>query len=186
MQSLVEAQQTKGSPQYHKWLTAAEFNARFAPSAADVDEVVSWLQTRGFTGVAPSVSGQRIEFSGTISAVETAFQTQMHQYRVETKSGTETHLANASEISVPTALSPVVAGVLSLNDFFSRPMHTTLQTITRNSDGKLVRIQGNTTTTDGFGDFYYYVSPGDARTIYGASSLISSGLRVAPPVFRSR
>jgi len=176
LQSLIEQQQMKGSPQYHKWLTAAEFNSRFAPSSSDVEKVVAWLQSKGFTSVAPSVSGQRIEFSGTVSAVEAAFQTHMHQYRVQTKTGAETHLANASEISIPAALSPVVAGVVSLNDFFSKPMHTALQTITRNSDGKLVRAKGNTTTTDGFGDFYYYISPGDARTIYGASSLIASGI----------
>ena len=176
LQSLIEAQQTKGSQQYHKWLTAAEFNSRFAPSSADVDKVVAWLQSKGFTGVTPSVSGQRIEFSGSVAAVETAFQTSMHQFRLETKTGAETHLANTSEISIPTALVPVVAGVLSLNDFFSKPQHTALQTITRNSHGKLVRTKGNTTATDGFGDIYYYVSPGDARTIYGASSLVADGV----------
>jgi hypothetical protein len=180
LQSLVEAQQLKGSPQYHKWLTAAEFNARFAPSMSDMAKVTAWLQSKGFTGVVASVSGQRIEFSCTVSAVETAFQTQMHQYRVQPQTGSsaaaETHIANASEISIPTALSPVVAGVLSLNDFFSKPQHTAMQTIARNSSGKLAPVKGNTTTTDGFGDYYYYVSPGDAQTIYGASSLVASGV----------
>ena len=176
LQSLIEEQQVKGSPQYHEWLTVAEFNSRFAPSSSDVQKVVAWLQSKGFTGVTPSASGQRIEFSGTVSAVETAFQTHMHQYRLETTTGAETHLANAGEISIPSALSPVVAGELSLNNFFSKPQQTALKTITRNSNGKLVRAKGNTTTTDGNGNFYYYMSPGDAQTIYGASSLIANGV----------
>jgi large repetitive protein len=175
LQSLIEAQQRQGSPQYHKWLTAAEFNSRFSPSSSDIGKVAAWLQSKGFTGVEPSVSGQRIEFSGTVSGVEGAFQTHMHQYRVQTTTGTETHLANASEISIPAALSPVVSGVLSLNDFFSKPLHTAMQTIARNANGKLVPVQGNTTTTDGFGDYFYYVSPGDAQAIYGASSLVAGG-----------
>jgi subtilase family serine protease len=179
LQSLVEAQQTKGSPQYHKWLTAAEFNSRFAPSSSDIGKVVAWLQSKGFTAVAPSASGQRIEFSGTVSGVETAFQTQMHQYRAQTATGAETHLANSSEVSIPAALSPVVSGVLSLNDFFSKPFHTAMQTIARNSSGKLAPVKGNTTSTDGSGDYYYYVSPGDAQTIYGASSLVASGVNGA-------
>jgi hypothetical protein len=46
--------QTQGSPQYHKFLTADEWNARFAPSAQDEQAVVDWAQSQGLTGAPPS------------------------------------------------------------------------------------------------------------------------------------
>jgi len=70
----------------------------------------------------------------------------------------------------------VVAGVLSLNDFVARPMHSPLQSAKRNAEGKLERVKGNTTSGDGNGNFYYYLAPGDVQAIYVASSLISSGI----------
>jgi subtilase family serine protease len=173
LESLLKAQQSKGSGQYHKWLTPAAFGAQFSPSAADVAKVAGWLQSRGFTGVTASASGQRIEFSGAVSTVETAFQTSMHSYQLKTAAGVETHVANASEISIPSALAPVVAGVLSLNDFQSKPMHVDFGKVQRNADGKLERVKGDTTFTDGNGNFAYYLAPGDIRKIYGASSLPS-------------
>jgi len=171
LQSLTAAQLSNGSPQFHKWLTPQQFSARFSPSASDVAKVTGWLQSRGFTDVKPAVSGLRIEFSGSVSSVETAFRTSMHQYRVNTKSGVETHLANATEVSIPAALSPVVAGVLSLNDFRLKSSFIDSGSLKRDSDGKLVHVKGDASFTDGNGNFAYYVAPGDIRKIYGATAL---------------
>ncbi|HEY9125784.1 MAG TPA: protease pro-enzyme activation domain-containing protein, partial [Acidobacteriaceae bacterium] len=173
LDALVKAQQSKGSAQYHKWLTPKQFGAQFSPSAADTAKVAGWLQSRGFTNVTVSPSGQRVEFSGSVSTVETAFQTKMHSYQLKTASGVETHVANASEVSIPSAIAPVVAGVLSLNDFQSKPMHMDFGKLQRNTDGKLVKVTGDASGTDGNGNFAYYVAPGDIRKIYGASSLPS-------------
>lgn len=178
LDALVKAQQAKGSAQFHKWITPAQFGAQFSPSTADTAKVAGWLQSRGFTSVTVSASGARIEFSGSVSTVETAFQTRMHSYQLKTPSGLETHVANATELSIPAALAPVVAGVLSLNDFHSKPLHTAIQTLKRNAEGKLARVKsqdanGNATLTDGNGDFDYYLAPGDVRKIYGAGSLPS-------------
>jgi len=40
---------TKGSPEFHHFLTADEWNARFAPSAQDEQTVVDWAQSQGLT-----------------------------------------------------------------------------------------------------------------------------------------
>jgi subtilase family serine protease len=176
LRTLLDRQQTKSSPLYHKWLTPAQFSAQFAPAASDVQKITAWLQQQGFTDVKPAAGGRWIEFSGTANTVNGAFQTSMHRYQVATSAGIEEHIANASEISIPQAIAPAVKGMLSLNNFFSKPMHTPLQAAKRNSNGKLERVHSNMTTTDGNGDFWYYLAPGDVQTIYGASSLISSGI----------
>src|SRR5215469_8910820 len=40
---------TKGSPDFHHFLTPDEWNARFSPSGADEQAVVDWLQKAGLT-----------------------------------------------------------------------------------------------------------------------------------------
>ncbi|MBB5064471.1 Ig-like domain repeat protein [Granulicella mallensis] len=171
LDTLVAAQQKKGLPQYHQWLTPEAFSARFAPAPSDVAKVTAWLQGHGFSQVAVSRSGQRIEFSGGVSSVESTFGTSMHQYQVKTATGTENHIANATTISIPAALAPVVSGILSLNNFTSKSLHTTPQNVVKNAAGKFVKAKGDTTFTDNLGDYEYALSPSDVSKIYGATTL---------------
>src|SRR5215471_2544489 len=80
--TLLDSQQTKGSPNYHHWLTPQEFGQRFGPSQQDVSQVTGWLRQRGFAVGTVARSGLWIEFSGTSTQVEAAFQTRMRQYVV--------------------------------------------------------------------------------------------------------
>src|ERR1051325_7794730 len=48
--------------------------------------------------------------------MEQAFHTEIHKYELDG----ETHVANATDISIPEALSPVVSGIVSLHDFRPR------------------------------------------------------------------
>ena len=38
----------KNSPSFHKWLTAAEFGARFGSAPEDAAAVTGWLESQGF------------------------------------------------------------------------------------------------------------------------------------------
>ena len=48
--------------------------------------------------------------------MQDAFHVEMHNYLVNGKQ----HLANDRDPEIPEALSPVVVGIASLNDFFSQ------------------------------------------------------------------
>lgn len=113
LEQLLSAQQDPSSPQYHQWLTPAEFGRRFGPTANDLAKITGWLQSQGFTVEAPPHGRQFLLFTGTSRQVESAFQTEMHRYRVHGK----TYIANAKAASIPSALAPAVAGVASLNSF---------------------------------------------------------------------
>jgi subtilase family serine protease len=63
MQALLKAQQTPGSPQYHAWLTPAQFGAQFGPDPASVARVKSALTAAGLTVAA--VNPRSIRVSGT-------------------------------------------------------------------------------------------------------------------------
>jgi len=103
----------KFSPSFHGWLTPEQFGAQFGPAAADVETITSWLADQGFRVNRISAGNTVIEFDGTAGQVRKAFHTQIHRYVV---AGQE-HTANASDPEIPAALAPVVAGVVSLNNF---------------------------------------------------------------------
>ena len=113
LRQLLDQQQDKSSPNYHKWLTPDEFGKQYGPADTDIQAVTDWLTSRGFTGIKVSAGRTTIEFSGNIAQVRNAFQTEIHHYLVNGKM----HMANVSDPQIPAALAPVVAGVLSLHDF---------------------------------------------------------------------
>jgi subtilase family serine protease len=117
LQALLKAQQDPGSPSYHKWLTPAQFGQQFGVTASDIAQVTAWLQQEGFTVTSTAASSNAISFSGSVAAAERAFQTEIHNYSVNG----ETHFANATQISIPSALTGIVSSVHGLNDFRLKP-----------------------------------------------------------------
>ncbi|MGB7601143.1 MAG: protease pro-enzyme activation domain-containing protein [Candidatus Sulfotelmatobacter sp.] len=116
LRKLLDDQQRKSSPNYHKWLTPEQFGAQFGPSDSDMQTITLWLQSHGF--LVGSTKGRTVlEFSGSAGQVKEAFHTTIHKYIVKG----EQHWANASDPSIPTALTPAVAGVLTLHNFLSKP-----------------------------------------------------------------
>ncbi|HST77012.1 MAG TPA: protease pro-enzyme activation domain-containing protein [Verrucomicrobiae bacterium] len=120
LQQLLADQQNPHSPQYHKWLTPAEFGLRFGPTDQDIADVSNWLQKFGFRVDQLANGRMWINFSGDVQKVERAFQTNIRQYEVNGKM----HHANATDPSVPRALTGLVRGVVSLNDFRKHPQST--------------------------------------------------------------
>jgi trimeric autotransporter adhesin len=113
---LVQAQ-TKGSPEYHKWLKPQEFGALYGPSDHDISTVKAWLEKHGLV-VSRITNGKTgVEFSGTAAQFRAAFNTQIHTYEING----ETHHANSTDPQIPAALAPVVAGITPVNDFFPQP-----------------------------------------------------------------
>ena len=113
LKQLMDQQQSKSSPSYHQWLTPQQFGQQFGPSDADIQTVTDWLQSHGFQVASVSTGKTVIEFSGTAGQVRNAFHTEIHRYLVNG----EQHLANNSDPQIPTALIPVVAGAVSLQNF---------------------------------------------------------------------
>src|SRR5260370_18332769 len=68
---------TKGSPDFHQWLTAQEFGERFGLAKPDLDAITAWLESHGFRVNVVYPSGMLIDFSGTAAQGPTALQTQI-------------------------------------------------------------------------------------------------------------
>lgn len=170
LQDYLAQQQDKSSPNYHAWLTPQEFGAEYGPADADVQAVTRWLSSQGFRMGKVYSNKTVIEFSGTSGQVRAAFATSIRNYQVD---GTM-YVANASDPQIPAALAPVVAGIVSLNNFPRQPQSKTVGHA-RKIPGKpgleplyTFPIPNGTTTL-------YAIAPGDFATIYNSKGLIGGG-----------
>ncbi len=74
LRKLLDNQQDKKSPSYHKWLTPMQYGAQFGPTDADMQTITLWLQSHGFQ-VGTTKGRSVLEFSGSASQVQEAFHT---------------------------------------------------------------------------------------------------------------
>lgn len=137
LQDYLAQQLDKTTPNYHAWLTPQEFGAQYGPADADVQAVTHWLSSQGFR-IEKVYSGRMlIEFSGTSAQVRAAFGSAIHNYQVNGKM----YMANTNDPQIPAALAPVVAGIVSLNNFPRKPLYHTVGVFKRekqNGRAKLV------------------------------------------------
>jgi subtilase family serine protease len=160
LNALLQAQQTPGSSYYHQWITPAQYASQFGLSSNDLAKVEAWLEQQGFAIDRVANSRNAIVFSGTAAQVESAFQTRLHRYSINGV----THIANATEFSIPSALSGVVLSVSNVAGFRPHPLH-------RNASA---RLTGNYDFTSG-STTYHFLAPGDFATIYDLNPLYSAG-----------
>ncbi len=147
--------QDPSSPQYHQWLTPAQFAAQFGMSSDDLAQVSAWLTSQGFNVTGVAQGGTFITFDGTVAQAQAAFATSIHSL---TLNG-ETHFANVTSISVPRALSGVVSGVTGLHNFRFKPhLHTSVVSPQFTS-----AISGS-----------HFLAPGDLYTIYDINPLLTN------------
>lgn len=164
---LLDEQQMKSSPNYHHWLTPEQFGRQFGPADSDVQAVTDWLSSKGFEVTHVSAGRIVIEFSGTAGQVREALHTEIHKYSVNG----EEHWANANDTEVPAALAPVVAGIVSLNNFPRKPLYRTEGVFGRSKlTGKVEPLY----TTTSNGTTYYALGPTDFATIYNVLPLWSA------------
>jgi subtilase family serine protease len=159
LQTFMQQQLTKGSPNYHQWLTNVQLGEQYGPSQIDVDTVASWLKSQGFTVNKVYQNGMTIDFSGNAGQVHQAFATEIHHLNVKG----ESHIGNMSEPQIPAAFAGVVEGVVSLNDF--RPHVNYKQHV-------------DYTFTES-GSTYQAVTPADLAKIYNLNPLFSAGVNGA-------
>jgi Pro-kumamolisin, activation domain/Bacterial Ig-like domain (group 3) len=163
LRQLLDQQQDKSSPNYHKWLTPDQFGKQYGPADADLQAVTDWLNSRGFSGIKVSPGRTRVEFSGNVGQVRNAFQTEIHQYFVDGRM----HVANVSDPQIPAALAPVVAGVVSLHDFRPKSQAHRLGTFQKTkATGEVKPLFTFTGCGSGGAQPCYAVGPGDFAKIY--------------------
>jgi len=172
LRNLLDAQQTKNSPNYHAWLTPAQFAGQFGIADADIQTVTNWLAQKGFTDVRVQPGSMFIEFSGTAGLVRNAFHTELHSFLVNGQK----HYANVSDPQIPAALAPVIAKVHSLHDFRKKSF-SHLSKVVEQAKAKAVASGANFTFANVCGTGGTQpcaaVGPADLATIYNIPATVA-------------
>ncbi|HVA83924.1 MAG TPA: protease pro-enzyme activation domain-containing protein [Candidatus Binataceae bacterium] len=108
LDQLLADQQNPSSSDYHRWLTAAQFNQRFGPTRTQTDAVVRWLESRGLRVKSINRLGRTIRVVANVTQAEAAFATTI------VTSGA--NFGNASDPAVPAEFAGVVVAVLGLDN----------------------------------------------------------------------
>jgi|HubBroStandDraft_6_1064221.scaffolds.fasta_scaffold00195_25 hypothetical protein len=110
-EQFIEELETKGSPNFHQFLTPEEWNARFAPSAEDEQKVVDWATSQGLTVTNRFANRLLVDVEAPASVIERAFGVSINNYQV----GSEVDFANDRDPVLPSSLDGIVYSVLGLN-----------------------------------------------------------------------
>ncbi len=114
-EDLLQSINTRGNSNYHQFLSADEFAARFAPTNADVAKIIAGLAKYGLS--AQRTSATTLAVTGLPANMERAFAVSLHSYEVSphgTANGYTFH-APLSHPTIPSELSDSVSAVVGLD-----------------------------------------------------------------------
>jgi subtilase family serine protease len=168
-ENLLKSVNTPGDPQFHQFLTADQFVARFAPTDADVAKVIASLAKYGLT--AQRTGATTLKATGLPADVERAFGVTLHSYEVlghGNATGYSFH-APSSRATIPAEISASVAAVVGLD---SRPSFRPLLTAAPQKAVKPRLPVASTTTANPFG----YLTVTDFAGLYDVQPLYGLGV----------
>jgi hypothetical protein len=171
--ALLAEQQDPSSPNYHHWLTPEQYADRLGLSTNDMNQVVAWLQSQGFTIIQTARSRNWVSFSGTAAQVQAAFQTEIHNFSLNG----QTYYGNATEPAVPGALADVALGIHGLDNYPLKPRGVFRQVAQGPRSGPAALRDGgphpNFTSSISGNTF---LAPGDFAIIYDVNALYNNGI----------
>ena len=101
-----------GSPNFRKFLTPAEFTARFGPTEADYEAIKNFARTNGFEITATHGDRMLLDVTGSAAAVENAFHVTLRTYRHPT----ENRIFFAPDVEPTVAATLPVLDISGLSD----------------------------------------------------------------------
>jgi subtilase family serine protease len=116
LDEMVREMYDKSSANYHQFLTWDQYQAQFAPSAADAAQVKSFLAAHNLKVTATDPMNHFVVAHGRVGDAQSAFNTQINRAMVNGA----VHRVTASEPTVSGAASALVSAVQGLSDLAYR------------------------------------------------------------------
>ena len=114
--AFAQAVSTPGNAQYHRYLTAAQAKALYAPTAAEAQSVEGWAASNALrVGAVTSGFGAYVQVTGTASAIAHAFGVKFGSYQVGAKKHAQKFWAPEQAASVPASIRGDVLTVTGLD-----------------------------------------------------------------------
>ncbi|WP_333679455.1 protease pro-enzyme activation domain-containing protein [Dyella sp.] len=145
-----------------KPLTSAQFNAQYAPTAAQAQAVADYLTRAGFTNVQIAPNRALVEADGRADTAQAAFSTSF--VHVKTHDGRDA-FANNSPVHIPASLQGSVNAVLGMQNV--HVSHVFAKRLNPNV------VHGNTVQPFATGSAVGH-APSDFPSIYGASGMAAA------------
>lgn len=161
LETLIHQLNDPADPLYKKFLTHAQFVARFAPTEADYAALESWAKANGLSVVGTTPSRSLLIVSGSRDAVEAGFHVQLNRYRLATG---RVVYANDAAPELPQSIAARVASVVGLTDYPQRHPDYVLKDFSGPRANPLVA--GEVGTGPGGG-----LTPADIRSVYNINPL---------------
>lgn len=120
LDQLVRQQTTKGSPNFHKWISQSQFNSQFAPTANDLRAVQNWLNAHNLTTIAVAENNFYVKVQGTVGDVERAFHVSIDNFALSDGS---TYRSNTGNPSVNDSSGNHVAAITGLDNYGFQPQN---------------------------------------------------------------
>ncbi len=117
-ENLLTSLHTPGDPQFHQFLTADQFVARFAPANADVAKVIAALAKYGLA--AERTTATTLKVTGLPADMENAFAVSLHSYEVPAH-GNVTDYTYHAPLTRPTIPAEIAVSVATVVGLDSRP-----------------------------------------------------------------
>ncbi|HEV7524848.1 MAG TPA: S53 family peptidase [Acidimicrobiia bacterium] len=121
LEAVARAVSDPKSASYRHFLTPAELHARYAPTAATVNEVRTWLKGSGLTLLGQPSNNLYVEASGSAAQIASTFGVKLGNYRVH---GMELRAADR-DLTIPSSVASAVSGVIGVDQSESllQPKH---------------------------------------------------------------
>ncbi|MBV9574799.1 MAG: hypothetical protein JOY93_12170, partial [Acidobacteriales bacterium] len=173
--NLVKQIYTKGSPQYHHFLTLREYNANFAPGARETQIVKDYLTSHNFTIIGTDKNNHYIRAEGRVADAQSAFHVQINRLQMNK----EIHRAPLSEPFVSGPAAAFVESIQGLHDLGAFPTAIRpLEPGTHNTPTNAIDVRGSASPQNrclkGVQTIHLPVPPAS-----GPPSAVYTGLRYA-------
>jgi hypothetical protein len=120
LNTLLQELSNPASPQYHHYLTAAEFDSEFGATPSVYNSLVGYLTSFGVTGLTTYPDRVTVSFEATPPEVTAMFHTSLGSYVTSAGDG---YYAPTSAPLIPAPLAPYVVDVEGLSDYSGYLIH---------------------------------------------------------------
>jgi subtilase family serine protease len=154
LEQLLSQQTDSNSPNYHKWLTPAQFKRQFGPSVASFAAARAVLENAGFAVIAEHT--QNLTAQGPVAAVDKLFSTQLNQVR--SRNGSMQWAAtHHGQLNLPATLTSLGAVIPEFAPQLTAHVHSQVMA-TAGSTGVLAGGSGATTARLANVDAFFYAN----------------------------
>jgi hypothetical protein len=171
------------STHYKEWITPQQYGNLFGPDDADVEAVIAWLQSHGFSVSALPPARTDLSFSGTVRQAEDTFHTSLHSYQIE---GLQFYTP-ISEPVIPGLLKSTVAGIAGLSTFRPMGAHANGPALAWDPGVGRWEVSGarNALVERGLpaSSAFLAITPADAATIYNAPNPLLNANATSRPAY---